>query len=284
MPLKALEEKKEAFQHKLAQYNCKGTIILSPEGVNTTLAFPKLYKKPILQLFMEHFESLDYKQNFCTENPFRRLFIKIKPEIITFRESPLSAGKSPASYISPETLKQWYDERKDMVVMDIRNDFELEFGAFKNSLNLELENFTNFKKAAKQLPGKYKDKTIVTYCTGGIRCEKAAPYLKNLGFKDVYQLNGGILKYFEKCGNQHYQGECFVFDGRVSVGKNLQETTTSFCNACQIPIHNPRVKKEFSIRERYCPDCADAVPPYLKNKWENFYEKTNQVLESKKSM
>jgi len=161
------------------------------------------------------------------------LKIKLRKEIISFRQERINPVEKTAPSISPEIFKKWLDENRDITVLDTRNDYEIRFGTFANSVNLQLNNFCEFSEAALQLK---HDKPIVMFCTGGIRCEKAALYLQAQGHADVYQLEGGILNYFAKVGGAHYQGECYVFDERISVNTNLQPTQTAQCRVCQGPI------------------------------------------------
>ena len=132
------------------------------------------------------------------------------------------AGSS-AEYICPKILKHWLDEREDFVLLDARNQFEIEVGSFKNSVSLGIAHFRDFEASLKTVPDEWKDRPVVAFCTGGIRCEKAALLLQRHGFKKVYQLEGGILNYFKQVGVQHYEGNCFVFDQRVALDSQLQQ-------------------------------------------------------------
>ena len=142
------------------------------------------------------------------------MLVKVKKEIITFGIDSIDPAKHTAPYITPEMLNIWLKNRTDLVLMDTRNTFEVELGSFKR--------FRDFPNAVKELPEKFKQLPIITFCTGGIRCEKAAAYLLENGYTEVYQLEGGILNYFEKCGETHFEGPCFVFDGRASVTPSLE--------------------------------------------------------------
>ena len=146
--------------------------------------------------------------------PYRHLKIKIKKEIITLRQSGIDATANKGPAISPETLKSWLDENRNMTLLDTRNDYEIKFGTFKNAVNLHIHDFSHLPQAIHQLD---KEKPVVMFCTGGIRCEKASLHLLNEGFKEVYQLDRGILGYFADVGGEHYHGECFVFDERIAI-------------------------------------------------------------------
>jgi UPF0176 protein len=154
--------------------------------------------------------------------PFKRLKIKLKKEIVTFRQPQINPAMVPAPNVTPAQLKEWFDQGRELVVLDTRNRVEFEAGAFNGSVQLGNDNFTDFATALANAPAEWKDKTVVTFCTGGIRCEKAAPYMQSLGYKNVYQLQGGILKYFEEIGHAHYRGDCFVFDERAALDAELK--------------------------------------------------------------
>ncbi len=202
----------------------KGTILLSHEGINLNIAgfeqeinaFKKILDEQTL------FANIAFHETFSSTLPFKRLKIKIKKEIITFRQTAVDVGHQRAPSLSPEQFKQWLDEKRDITILDTRNDYEVELGTFKGAVNLHLQDFTSFSVASAQLP---HNKPIVMFCTGGIRCEKAALYLLNQGYPEVYQLDGGILGYFAKIGGEHYDGTCFVFDERVALDSALKAKT-----------------------------------------------------------
>lgn len=204
----------------------KGTILLASEGINLFLAGPTA----VLEAFIaEQFESdprltgLDLKRSYSDEVPFKRMKVKIKPEIVTFAQG-INPALNPAPSITPEQFKAWIDAGKDLVILDTRNTFEFKRGAFVGSQQLGNDNFREFAQAIDHAPAEWKNKTVVTFCTGGIRCEKAAPFLQSKGFTDVYQLQGGILRYFELVGKEHYTGDCFVFDERVALNDELNRS------------------------------------------------------------
>jgi len=201
----------------------KGTILISEEGINVCVCGSRTAIESFYTFLSPRFPDIDFKESISDHQPFKQMLIKIKPEIITFGQLGISPITNPAPNIAPETLKQWLDDGKEMLILDTRNDYEVQIGKFKNAMTLDIQNFRDFATAVEQLPENYKNMPIVTYCTGGIRCEKAAPFLMNVGFKEVYQLEGGILKYLKICGNAHYEGACFVFDKRIAVDCHLKE-------------------------------------------------------------
>ena len=215
----------------------KGTILLATEGINLFLAGSRDAIDDFLKylqsddLFAGRFAQLDVKESFSADQPFRKMVVRIAAEIITMRHPMIQPESCRAPYIDAQTLKRWLDEGRDdegreLLLLDTRNDFEVEMGTFENALDLHIEKFSDFpdavSKAMKESENSLRDKTIVSFCTGGIRCEKAALYLQEKGHPKVLQLDGGILRYFEDVGGAHWQGECFVFDERVSLDPALK--------------------------------------------------------------
>jgi len=212
-----------SLKSKAKELGLKGTVLLSVEGINLFLSGEKDAISSF-QNFLNtypYFQSLEFKKSFSNFQPFKKMLVKLKEEIISFGIHSINPVKYSAPYITPETLTIWLEKRPDLVLLDTRNTFEVELGSFKNALNLDLKRFRDFPNAVKKLPEKLKQLPIVTFCTGGIRCEKAATYLLECGYKEVYQLEGGILNYFEKCSEHHFKGPCFVFDARESLTSSL---------------------------------------------------------------
>jgi UPF0176 protein len=214
-------------QHCLA-LGLKGTVLLAPEGINLFLAGTKIAIDEFLACLRTdvRFADLAPKWSWSDFVPFKRMRIKLKNEIVTFRTRGIDPVVAPAPVISAATLKRWYDEGRDFVILDTRNDWEYAAGSFDNAINPRLNNFCEFPLVGKKLAD-IKERTVVTFCTGGIRCEKAAPLLQQQGFRDVYQLEGGILKYFEECGGAHWHGNCVVFDERGALDPQLQPAATT---------------------------------------------------------
>lgn len=220
--LQNLPEKKQTLT-KLCQKNAlKGTILLASEGINIMLAGNStkiIHFKNALTQFPE-FTDLEFKESGSEVIPFQRLKIKIKKEIITFDQPNIAPTKMTGQYLSPQEFKHWLDQKKDMIVLDTRNRCEVSVGKFSQAMTLELDHFRHFPIAIEHLPAELKNKPIVMYCTGGIRCEKASAYMLQQGFQEVYQLEGGILKYLTECGSSHYEGQCFVFDERGAISSD----------------------------------------------------------------
>ena len=207
------------LREKALMSHLKGTILLSVEGINLMIAGERKnvdkYKQFLSKI--STLSDLVYKETLSASCPFKKLVVRIKKEIVTMHCPDIHPEKETAQHIPPETLRRWYQEKQDIVVLDTRNDFEVTMGTFKNAINLRLQSFSDFPSAVDQLPEFLKDKSIVTFCTGGIRCEKASALMMKKGFKKVYQLDGGILHYYEKCGRNYFKGKCFVFDERISI-------------------------------------------------------------------
>lgn len=213
----------------------KGTILLSHEGINLSLAGSKEAIASFKMLLQADacFAGMSFRESYSATQPFRRMKVKLKKEIITMRLPMVQPGAVRAPSISAQEFKQWLDENRDISLVDTRNGYEVQFGTFKNAIDLKIKDFSEFPEKSDQLD---KDKTIVMFCTGGIRCEKAAIHLMQEGFKKVYQLEGGILNYFAEIGGAHYHGDCFVFDERVALDPQLQKSGAEQCRHCQYPI------------------------------------------------
>ena len=201
----------------------KGTILLAPEGINAFLAGAETAVRSFLAWLDDdaRFANLSIKESWSDSVPFARFKIKIKQEIVTFRQPGLNPVANPAPAMTAIELKRRLDAGDDIVLLDTRNDVEVAKGTFKNAVFWGNKNFTEFADVARLRVEGLRGKTVVSFCTGGIRCEKAAPFLQSLGAENVFQLRGGILRYFEDVGRDHFDGDCFVFDERNAVDSNL---------------------------------------------------------------
>jgi UPF0176 protein len=197
----------------------KGTILLSEEGININLSGTDENIATFKNALTPPFLSLTFRETITDHMPYKRLKIMIKKEIITFRQSRIHPEKKRAPFIPAEHLKQMLDENRDFTLLDTRNVYEIAYGTFRKATHVNIEDFSEFANAVHQLN---PEKPLVMFCTGGIRCEKASLHLMNMGFREVYQLDGGILQYFTKVGGAHYDGACFVFDEREALTPNLQ--------------------------------------------------------------
>ena len=218
----------------------KGTILLSPEGINLFLAGLREPVDRFLAVLRAdpRFADIEVKESHSDKQPFSRMLVKLKAEIITMKHPLIrpEAGRAPA--VDAKTLRRWLDQGHDddgkpVVMMDTRNAFEVDVGSFDHTIDYRIDKFSEFPEVVAQHKDELAGKTVVTFCTGGIRCEKAAIHMQNIGFDSVYQLEGGILKYFEEVGGAHYSGDCFVFDYRTALNPQLEETPTVQCFACR---------------------------------------------------
>ena len=242
----------------------RGTILLASEGVNGTVAG----STEAIEQLIENFEGdvrlagMERKQSLANDVPFHRLKVKIKKEIVTMGEPAVDVISKTGIRVKAE---QWNKllEDEDVIVLDTRNQYEVDIGTFKNAVSPHTETFREFPDYVEnQLAGKKKTK-IAMFCTGGIRCEKASSYLLDKGFDEVYQLDGGILRYLEEVNNSKsdnlWRGECFVFDSRVSVDANLAPGTFRQCFACRHPL-SPEELESSKYREGVsCPNCFDSL-------------------------
>jgi UPF0176 protein len=218
--LDGLESLRKDFLALCTVLALKGTMLLSREGINISIAGTvesiRYFRKTLKD--DARFSDMTFRESYSDEQPFKNLKVKLKNEIISFRQPNINPSVTPAPAIAPSILKQWLDEQREMTLLDTRNNYEVSMGTFKGALNLNLSNFGQLPAAVQDLK---KDKPVVMFCTGGIRCEKAAIYMINQGFSEVYQLEGGILNYFAQVGKDHYDGDCFVFDERIAVDASV---------------------------------------------------------------
>ena len=235
----------------------RGTILLSTEGVNLFMAGEAEAIESLLERLrrVPGLEPLAAKYSYTADQPFRRMLVRIKREIIAFGVPGIVPAQRTSPKLAPQQLKAWLDEGRPITLLDTRNDYEVKLGTFENALPAGVDHFRDFPAAVAKLPEELKEQTIVMFCTGGIRCEKAGPYMESQGFKNVLQLDGGILKYFEECGGAHYNGECFVFDQRVGVDPALQESDAAQCFKCLSPLTADEQQDARYVPGRSCPWC-----------------------------
>ena len=210
----------------------KGTILLAEEGINMFLAGRADAVRGFVDELREdaRFASLTTKESWSAEQPFRKMLVKLKREIIRMDHPTIRPLEGRAPAVAPSTLKRWLDQGhdddgRDVVMLDTRNAFEVDYGTFQGALDWRIERFTQFPEQATAHRDKLEGKTVVSFCTGGIRCEKAAIYMRAEGI-NALQLDGGILCYFEHVGRDHYDGECFVFDEREALAPDLTPHAT----------------------------------------------------------
>ena len=221
--------------HLLAEgcrLDMRGTILLTPEGVNIMLSGPTDNARAFADVLrsLPPLANMHIKESLSDEQSFNRFLVKIKRETITFRQPGIRPADGRAATVSPKTLARWIDEGhdddgRDIAIIDTRNDFEVQVGHFQGAINPHIAKFTELPAALEAHRPQLAGKRIVTYCTGGIRCEKAALWMAANGYDHVVQLDGGVLDYFEHTGGKHWDGELFVFDRRVSLTTDLAPGT-----------------------------------------------------------
>ena len=254
--LKVLENKIHSFFKSI---DIKGSILIGPEGLNGTIAIPINKEKNTIHFLMEiGVQKINIKvSKFSGKRLFYKFQTKIKKEIVT-SDFDLSIEEiNKGKFIDP---KLWDDfiSQSDVEIIDTRNDYEFKLGHFQKAINPNIKTFREFKKFIKDQKDELKNKRVAIYCTGGIRCEKAGPLMQKYGI-DTYQLKGGILKYFEETPASHWNGECFVFDYRVSVDKKLQPGSHDLCFGCNMPLTSEEKKSPHFEEGFACPNCYDQL-------------------------
>ena len=227
-PLASPEAWRAQCHDQASSRQLKGTILIAPEGINLFLAGQPEQLEGFLQWLraQDGMAGLGGKKSWSAEQPFGKLLVKVKREIIRMNHPTIAPAQGRAPAVSPADSQRWLDQGHDdqgqaLVMLDTRNAFEVGHGKFAGALDWGLDKFSEFPQAAQEHLADLQGKTVVSYCTGGIRCEKAAIYLRELGLTEVYQLDGGILQYFEDTGGAHFEGDCFVFDERVALAPDL---------------------------------------------------------------
>ena len=282
--LENYKELKIKFDKSLSKTNIKGTILFANEGVNGTIAGSESDLKKFF-LYMDkfsQFKDINPKFSSSNKNPFLRMKVRLKKEIVTIGIPEVSPSNLVGKYLNVEEWNEFLNE-SDSMIIDTRNDYEVSIGTFKNSINPKIKSFRNFPNwVQKNLIDKKvsKKSKIGMFCTGGIRCEKSTSYLKQLGFENVFHLDGGILKYLEnvKSNENKWKGECFVFDYRVSLNDSLQKGEYDMCYACRMPLSKENKKNKHYVKGQSCEYCYDQTT--IKQK-KRFNEREKQIKLSK---
>ena len=276
-----LKKNKEFLQREILKNNISGTIILSQEGINGAIAGKRRNINQIIKSLKKILNFKDFDSKNMSQShfqPFHKGKIKIKNEVVPLGLKINSNNKKLNRYISGKSWNKLISNKETLVV-DARKPFEYDVGTFKNSINSNIQNFRDFPKYLKKID---KAKPVAMFCTGGIRCEKASIFLKRKGFKNVFQLKGGILNYLNKIEKKDslWKGECFVFDNRVSLKHKLKQGTYSVCSGCRKPF-SPKDKKSNKYEEGVsCPRCYDTLSNSQKTR---FRMRQNQINLAKKA-
>ena len=260
-----LDRLQSVFRSVCLDLGLKGTVLLASEGMNFYVAGPASSIDGFVQFLGkdERFAGIGLKRSFTDYQPFNRLNVRIKKEIISVGLDNIRPADTTGPSIAPAAFKTMLDSGEFVHVLDTRNEYEMRIGTFENAINLHLPSFRDFPAAVAELPSSMKDEPIVMFCTGGIRCEKASAIMIEAGFTNVKQLRDGVLGYFEQVGGAHWTGDCFVFDQRVAVNSALEETDVVVCFACREPLTMEEQTSPDYVVGVSCPYCigpTEVVP------------------------
>ncbi|AWL12015.1 UPF0176 protein [Saliniradius amylolyticus] len=252
------EALRQPLLETMESHGIKGTLLLAKEGINGTVSGSREGIDSLLAWLNadERLNPISYKESYDEEQPFHRTKVKLKKEIVTMGVEGIDPRKTVGTYVKPS---EWNDLISDPEVMliDTRNDYEIEIGTFKRAINPNTDTFREFPEYVEKTLDKNKHKKVAMFCTGGIRCEKSTAYLKEQGFEEVYHLEGGILKYLEEVDKDEslWEGDCFVFDNRVAVNHDLERAGYDQCYACRLPITEEDKQSDQFERGVSCPRC-----------------------------
>ena len=252
------DQLREPFLKRCEELHLKGTILLSPNGINFSLSGSQESVDGYSEFLEsdERFAGIPLKITYNDYQPFRRMLVRLKKEIISLGMDDIRPLEFTGPNIKPIELQEMLDNEEEVIVLDTRNDYEVRVGTFKNAIDLKIPSFRDFPEAISKLPEEFKKKPIVMFCTGGIRCEKASAVMLKSGFENVKQLQGGVLDYFKDTDASHWDGDCFVFDDRVAVDKGLNETEYVMCYSCREPLTKDEVRSPDYKVDDYCPYCV----------------------------
>ena len=263
---------------KMIDEDVKGTLLLAEEGINGTIAGLKQSVEAVLAFLKERPElaNISHKESYSQTNPFHRTKVKLKKEIVTMGVEGIDPNQVVGTYVKPKDWNALISD-PEVLVVDTRNDYEVEIGTFKNAVNPNTETFREFPEYVENNLDNNTHKKVAMFCTGGIRCEKSTAYLKEQGFEEVYHLEGGILKYLEEVPSTEtmWQGECFVFDGRVAVNHELSQGQYDQCFACRFPLTEAEKASEHYVKGVSCHRCHDKVTDAQRNR---YAERQRQIL------
>lgn len=275
--LENYQELREPLTQCMLQAEVKGTLLLAAEGINGTIAGTREGIDSVLAWLNqdERLAGFGYKESFDTSNPFMRTKVKLKKEIVTMGVEGIDPKKVVGTYVKPKDWNALISD-PDVVLVDTRNDYEVAIGTFENALDPETKTFREFPEYVANELDPDKNKKVAMFCTGGIRCEKSTAYLKEQGFEEVYHLEGGILKYLEEVPEEEsmWKGDCFVFDGRVSVKHGLEVGDYDQCHACRMPITEEEKQLPSYEQGVSCLHCIDTMSDKQKRR---FKERERQV-------
>ena len=260
----------------------KGTLLLANEGINGTIAGSQSGIDNVLQFLQSdsRLNPITYKNSYNTDNPFQRTKVKLKKEIVTMGVEGIDPTLTVGTYVKPKDWNALISD-PEVLLVDTRNEYEIEIGTFQNAVNPKTTTFREFPDYVKANLDNTKHKKVAMFCTGGIRCEKSTAYMKEQGFDEVYHLEGGILKYLEDVPKEDtmWEGECFVFDGRVAVDHDLNKGQYDQCFACRMPITEQEKESEHYVRGVSCPKCIGKISDEQKARFEERERQLNLAKE-----
>ena len=261
----------------LLENQIRGTLLLAQEGINGTVAGSRESIDALLAWFKldDRLADVVYKESFNEQQPFNRTKVKLKKEIVTMGVEGIDPRHVVGTYVKPKDWNELISD-PDVVLVDTRNDYEVDIGTFKNAVNPNTETFREFPQYVEDNLDPTKHKKVAMFCTGGIRCEKSTAYMKEQGFEEVYHLEGGILKYLEEVPEEEsmWEGDCYVFDGRVAVNHQLEKSGYDVCNACRLPITEEDKQSADFEKGVSCPKCIDK---HTEEQKQRFREREKQV-------
>ena len=261
----------------MEEHEVKGTLLLAKEGINGTIAGDRQGIDAVLTWLRSdpRLADVDTKESYEKDMPFYRSKVKLKKEIVTMGVENIDPKKVVGTYVKPKDWNALISD-PDVILIDTRNDYEVQIGGFKHAVNPKTETFREFPQYVKDNLDPNRHKKVAMYCTGGIRCEKSTAYLKEQGFEDVFHLQGGVLKYLEEIPAKEsmWEGECFVFDNRVAVNHDLEKGQYDQCYACRYPITEEEKKSPQFEQGVSCPHCYDKVSEQQRQR---FSEREKQV-------
>lgn len=263
-----------------------GSLLIADEGINGTICAPTAEN---MKVIIDHIisvigaENLELKYSTADLRPFRRLKIRLKKEIVTLRQNHVDPTKQVGTYLTPREWNELLKNNPDMPVIDTRNDYEVAIGTFKNAVDPKTKVFTEFPEFVEKHFSPEKNKKVAMFCTGGIRCEKASSYMLAEGYEEVYHLKGGILKYLEEIPQEEslWDGECYVFDHRVSIGHGLKQGTYDYCFGCGFPISDED-KAHTSYEEGIC--CSRCVDDLTSEKRRALTDRHNHFKQTQEGV
>ncbi|MDX1803212.1 MAG: rhodanese-related sulfurtransferase [Alcanivorax sp.] len=271
------EQLREPLLALMHEQDVRGTLLLASEGVNGTISGPRVGIDAVLGWLKgdARLADLEHKESFHDEHPFLRTKVKLKKEIVTMGVEGIDPNRVVGTYLSPEEWNAVISDPETLLI-DTRNDYEYEVGTFMGAVNPETRTFREFPQYVKDHLDPGKHKKVAMFCTGGIRCEKSTAFLKEQGFEEVYHLKGGILKYLEEMPRDDslWQGECFVFDERVTVNHDLEPGEFDQCHACRRPISDDDKHSDQYQPGVSCPRCYDESSAEQKQR---FAERQKQI-------